>query len=1194
MRKKWLLMLVAVLATLTFVCVGCDEPAPTPPQTVTVYTVTVEGEPQRVIEGQSAVLTTPTRDGFTFAGWTANGAEYLPGTPVTQDLTIHAVWVEDEAEPEPITAELSVTSVGTATSVWTAEYGVDGITFFVEVTDGVIVTDNANIGYNDNIELVLTAVPTHKYDTRYTYDFLCDANGSFWFKRANGAGSFGDNCAYDLFVKLGENLRYTVRQVEGGWTAEIYFAYELLNTDYKRAFGNVRFIPSMRNTDYGSTIFDWYARHGSTWGKPSSFLQIAEDNTLRVAHTAPVDVNEAFEATSLYDGRRLTDNLASISDAEGGSRVCELHVGANIFFDRFYGLDKNAVCDDLLGKSFLYDSIEGPYGKVTKAGYVILLAPENNYASLNYRLQKDGWLKFASDERNLFSIPPGNGAIVETFSYYVKWCEVGTVIHYEKYFIPIFETADEFWVDVSYDTPCEIRTDFTGFELFRRHWQGVTTMERTKGGRLFASWVSGGDNEPRCGSHNVVVYSDDNGATWNDLWIITHPHPNVKINDAQLWIDPDGQLWCFYVQSHVADKIDLVTEGGGFDKHSGVWVVKVADPDADVITHTEPEREFDGLLRNQPIVLSDGTWLAFPNDYVDETNSIVYASTDKGETWTVRGGAYIPQAYNFDETVIYEMLDGTLRMMVRTAVGTIYESRSTDKGYTWSEARSTGIANPCSRFQVFRMPSGNIMMINNDSATGRDKMSVYLSEDDGESWKYVMLMDASTSTSYPDYSIDYETGEVWFVWDWSRVVQGNIRMTHLTEQDVIDACTMWDSSNQRFTGIYDQSRIITVSKTDYANTGATEGVNYGSANGLVATGGFNMDNDRGENPSIWQAGTNAQYAFMKVEPSADVYYETDILAGSVVNRDGYPKYGITVTSGTHHLFFYVDAQNWMQNHTVGVVTRTLSTDWSWSSAVTVPASIDYASANTLGILKQGSMLRFFLNGNCVMDLENVTGFGASDKVTPGILTFNFRAFYSNYSASTDTATLTAKRDHVNAVGTLFVGHSFLSLRTYHNFFKHFPDAVNVAVYGSETNYWLNNFDELIARYNPSRIVLSIGENDLNRGDSVDKTYSEVIELVDRLHATFPDAQIYWHSWLASLRWWHLEPQLWELRNRTDDYAEGKEWLTLVKSYDEFVFTSDRDFVRGDLFCDRLHFNDAGYELFAKALKKAMGYEEMNV
>ena len=60
--------------------------------------------------------------------------------------------------------------------------------------------------------------------------------------------------------------------------------------------------------------------------------------------------------------------------------------------------------------------------------------------------------------------------------------------------------------------------------------------------------------------------------------------------------------------------------------------------------------------------------------------------------------------------------------------------------------------NPFSRFYIACMKSGNVLLVNipRPMSEGRNSMWVFLSEDEGETWKYSMFLDERESCSYPD------------------------------------------------------------------------------------------------------------------------------------------------------------------------------------------------------------------------------------------------------------------------------------------------------------------------------------------------------------------------------------------------------------------------------------------------------------
>lgn len=1171
MKKTiFLLSILFVCMIVLTSCVG------TKPEEVVLHVVTVDGVQQQVIDGQKAVRPEdPSMPGYTFIGWMCDGQEYQWDAPVKKDLVINSQWEDDVQEDKVKVDKVSMqvtAGESVAESVWNAEYSADGMTFNIHVTDDYLYTNSSDKGMNDNVEIVLQSIPSIRYDTTYTFDFLINANGDYWFKRANGQGSFGADGAYDLFVKEGENLIIDFKLTENGYDVSVFFRYDLLNTTYSEAFGNIRFCPSMRNSFSDSlSAWDSFKDYTCTWTRPMNFLVLDEEGFMTIRPTSTPDLESAFNASELYqEGKPLLDNLAQLRP-EGEGQLARADVGEDAFSDRFYGFDPSAMPSSLIGLSYVRDSINGYEVTVEKAGYVIMLAPHSGYPSLIYQINADNWTRIYEKGTSIASTTPGGSVLTELADYYVKWCEAGDKISYEKYTILFCAPlADgEYYEHPSITEPAEFLTDFNGYEELTRNWQGVTSIEVTDGGRLYASWVSGDNGEPRAGNYDVIVYSDDGGKTWNDLWIIDHPNELVKINDAQLWKDPDGKLWIFYCQSKT---------GNTFDRTTGVWCVTVDDPDAQQPQHSEPRRLFNGLLRNNITVLSDGTWLAFPNDFVDDTNTIVYASVDKGQTWQIRGGAYAPQAYNFDETMAVELTDGRLWMLIRNSSGKLLESYSEDGGYTWTDAVYTDIVNPCSRFYIDRLPSGNLILINNNTASGRDKMTAFISEDDGKTWKYQCLLDDRPSTTYPDAGIT-DDGVIYAIWDQGRLEIGNIVLAVFDEEDV------------KRNSVLPTDQLSLISTLD-SHVDQTQGETLGDGSIFMATGGFDASSDDGsENAEVTQRGQNSQYIYFKGESSKDFYVETELRAMSVVNKDAYPKFGIVVRTETKQLFFYIDGQRVFNKYTVGIVTGTNST-WDWENSKEVPANVEYADRFVkLAVLRMGNEFVFYVNGRAVIEQSDISGF-TDQAVDVGFLTFNSRVIFRNYLLEKDSARLEAIASaQPPRTSVLYFGDSFVDMYHWETFFEDVndADAVNVGIGGTKVQQWIDNFDDFILRYNPEKVVMHIGINDINAGTSGEKVASLLEELFALFAEKLPDTEIYFISVSPCVNHWGRHDQVDVVNDLVKAMREENAKLHFIDLASE-LYNDDKSFVRSELYSDGLHLNEKGYEIWSRVIKQAL-YEE---
>ncbi|MCM8816403.1 MAG: glycoside hydrolase [Candidatus Omnitrophica bacterium] len=318
------------------------------------------------------------------------------------------------------------------------------------------------------------------------------------------------------------------------------------------------------------------------------------------------------------------------------------------------------------------------------------------------------------------------------------------------------------------------------YSRINRKWQGIPGIERTKDKTLWATWYSGGDGE---GPENyvILVKSKDEGKTWSDPLIIIDPPGNTRAFDPCLWVDPSGRLWLFWAMSD-----------GWWDGKGGVWAIFNENPENEKFIWSKPRKIADGIMMNKPIVLSTGEWL-FPvaiwnrEPFVQKVSHLrfsnVYISTDSGKTIKYLGSADVPER-TCDEHMIVELKDGSLWMLVRTSYG-IGESFSYNRGRTWTPGKSSGIPGPNSRFHIRRLKSGNLLLVNHYGFEDkiRSHLTAMLSDDEGKSWPYRIVIDEREKVSYPDATED-EDGSIFIIYDHDRHGAKQILMAIITEDDI--------------------------------------------------------------------------------------------------------------------------------------------------------------------------------------------------------------------------------------------------------------------------------------------------------------------------------------------------------------------------------------------------------------------------
>ncbi|MDO5552946.1 MAG: sialidase family protein [Planctomycetia bacterium] len=335
-----------------------------------------------------------------------------------------------------------------------------------------------------------------------------------------------------------------------------------------------------------------------------------------------------------------------------------------------------------------------------------------------------------------------------------------------------------------------------------RKFQSAPSLTVSPQGRLWVAWHTG--THPSEGEENchVVASSGDGGESWSEPLFATDMPGPLRTLDPGLWTDPNGKVWLFFAYLY-----------GQWDGRGGIWVMSPVDPEDEHSDWSAPRRICHGFMKNKPLVTSDGRWL-FPVEFMAGTpcnysqgkyiardtlpkevvfdlpelnNANVFESLDQLHTVHYLGQANVPkEVRSCYEHMVVEKRDGTLWLLCRVAYG-IGESFSRDGGKTWTELVPSRIANPDSRFFIGRLASGNLLLVKNgpvDTQTGREKITAFVSKDDGQTWLGGLVLDPRNNVSYPD-AVQGQDGTIYVVNDYSRYDAKEIVLHRFREEDVL-------------------------------------------------------------------------------------------------------------------------------------------------------------------------------------------------------------------------------------------------------------------------------------------------------------------------------------------------------------------------------------------------------------------------
>jgi predicted neuraminidase len=146
-------------------------------------------------------------------------------------------------------------------------------------------------------------------------------------------------------------------------------------------------------------------------------------------------------------------------------------------------------------------------------------------------------------------------------------------------------------------------------------------------------------------------------------------------------------------------------------------------------------RRLGWMTRAHPFVL-DGRRLIIPLYHDGFSFSLMAISDDWGLTWHT--SAPLIGAGDIQPSLV-RRADGSLHTFMRDngpPPHRLQQSDSFDRGETWSPVTDSDLPNPGSGAEVISLRNGHWVLISNDTETGRYRLAVQISDDEGHTWKW--------------------------------------------------------------------------------------------------------------------------------------------------------------------------------------------------------------------------------------------------------------------------------------------------------------------------------------------------------------------------------------------------------------------------------------------------------------------------
>lgn len=332
--------------------------------------------------------------------------------------------------------------------------------------------------------------------------------------------------------------------------------------------------------------------------------------------------------------------------------------------------------------------------------------------------------------------------------------------------------------------------------------KGEGDVIELKDGRLLIVYMEfSGKGDDYATTRLVAQESADGGRTWDRHRVVTQTAPgDINVYSPNLIRAADGGILLIFMRKHgVSPTVNT----------HYVW------KSADEGEHFSPLAEFaargDHSLCNAVVKrLRSGRLLVPTSPYdtiissgVDDScgcGTVMY-SDDDGLTWLeANNRVYLPMR-GVMEPHVEETRDGRVLMVMRTQLGSLFLSESTDEGITWSKPQTTGLRTPESCPELTRIPAtGDLLMIWNNAPYEPDFASHYgkrspltaaVSRDEGRTWENIRDIEDDPHRAFSNPGCRFTSKGAAIVNYWTCEYLPNWCMQDVIDQRIAIIKTEW-------------------------------------------------------------------------------------------------------------------------------------------------------------------------------------------------------------------------------------------------------------------------------------------------------------------------------------------------------------------------------------------------------------------
>lgn len=172
---------------------------------------------------------------------------------------------------------------------------------------------------------------------------------------------------------------------------------------------------------------------------------------------------------------------------------------------------------------------------------------------------------------------------------------------------------------------------------------------------------------------------------------------------------------------------------------------------------------------------------------------------------------------------------------------------------------------------------------------------------------------------------------------------------------------------------------------------------------------------------------------------------------------------------------------------------------------------------------------------------------------------------------------------------LFLGDSITDFYDLDEYYEGLP-VVNSGIDGNDTQDILDDMENRVYQYNPSKVFLLIGTNDIDHGDSLDSIVDNIEKILLEIRENRPYAELYLESIYPVMEGEkavnsRTNEKIMTINDKLEEFCK-KEQITYIDMFDLLVdSSSEKVQINPKYTKDGLHLSDEGYDVVTNEVKK---------